>query len=146
MTSQISRDIRQIKLVNGDELLTEVLGEDRDEFLIRNPLKVHKKEFVVGGVPREANLFTTWMSFADMDEIIIPRQHIIAEALVNDAVAIHYVSMMENNQDDMELRIGKASEAKHPELIRRDIDGIDEEPEVESIFIDPEEGKKRTFH
>ena len=142
MTS-ISRDIRQIKFVNGDEIITEVVGEDRDEFLIRNPLKVHKKEFVVGGVPREANLFTTWMSFADMDEFIIPRQHVLVEALVNDAVAIHYVSMMENNEEDMKLRIGTSSDAKHPEFLRQD---IDEELEQESIFLDHEEGKKPTFH
>jgi hypothetical protein len=142
MTS-ISRDIRQIKFVNGDEIITEVVGEDRDEFLIRHPLKVHKKEFVVGGVPREANLFTTWMSFADLDEFIIPRQHIIAEALVNDAVAVHYVSMLENNEEDMKLKIGTAEDARHPELIRQD---IDEQPEPESIYLDHEEGKKPTFH
>jgi hypothetical protein len=145
MTS-ISRDIRQIKFVNGDEIITEVVGEDRDEFLIRHPLKVHKKEFVIGGVPREANLFTTWMSFADLDEFIIPRHHIIAEALVNDAVAIHYVSMLENNAEDMRIRIGTASDAKHPELIRQDMEEMDQEQEAESIFLDHEEGKKPTFH
>lgn len=142
MTS-ISRDIRQIKFVNGDEIITEVIGEDRDEFLIRNPLKVHKKEFVIQGVPREANLFTTWMSFADMDEFIIPRQHILVEALVTDAVAVHYVSMMENNEEDMKLRIGTAEDAKHPEFLKQD---IEDTPEQESIFLDHEEGKKPTFH
>ena len=142
MTS-ISRDIRQIKFVNGDEIITEVIGEDRDGFLIRNPLKVHKKEFVVEGIPREANLFTTWMGFADMDEFIIPRQHVLVEALVNDAVAIHYVSMMENNEEDMKLRIGKSADAKHPEFIRQD---IEDESESEAMFLDHEEGKKPTFH
>ena len=40
MTDYEPRDIRQIKLCNGEENLTEVVGEDRTEILIRNPLRV----------------------------------------------------------------------------------------------------------
>ena len=82
----VPRDIRQIKLVTGDELLTEVVGEDQIEFLIRNPLKVFKERMLIKGTPREANFFTRWMSFADNQEFIIDKRHIVTEAIVDDNV------------------------------------------------------------
>ena len=44
MTDYEPRDIRQIKLISGDEILAEVLGEDAGEYLICNPLKVFKEK------------------------------------------------------------------------------------------------------
>ena len=95
------RDIRQIKLVTGEEILAEIVGEDDSEFLIRNPLKVHKDKMVVGGLAREINMFTKWMSFADNDEFIIQKYHILVEAIVNDAVANYYNTMMKMPDDEV---------------------------------------------
>ena len=53
----LPRDIRQIKFITGEEILTEVVGEDRDELLIRNPLKVHRERMQLGSIAREANMF-----------------------------------------------------------------------------------------
>ena len=114
------RDIRQIKLVTGDEILTEVIGEDRIEFLIRNPLKVFKEKFVQKGVPREANFFTRWMSFADNQEFIINKTHIVTEAIVDDSVAEYYNKMMANIETDDSIHMGDQSEAEHPELLATD--------------------------
>lgn len=95
------RDIRQIKLVTGEEILAEIVGEDDSEFLIRNPLKVHKDKMVMGGQAREINMFTRWMSFADNDEFIIQKYHILVEAIVNDAVAKYYNNMMSMPDDEV---------------------------------------------
>jgi hypothetical protein len=114
------RDIRQIKLVTGEELLTEVVGEDRIEFLIRNPLKVHKERFVVKGLPREANYFTRWMGFADNQEFIVNKTHIITEALVDDNVAKYYNKMMANIEQDDEVAVGSVAETAHPEFFEED--------------------------
>ena len=123
------RDIRQIKLVTGDELLTEVIGEDHVEFYIRNPLKVYKEKFLVKGVSREANFFTRWMGFSDNQEFIINKNHIVAEGIVDDNVADYYNKMMSNIERDDEVHIGAASEAEHPD------------------FLDEEDsGEKPTFH
>lgn len=99
------RDIRQFKLINGDELLTEVVGEDNAEFLIRNPLKVHKERYVTRGVPKEANFFTRWMAFADTQEFILNKTHIITEAIVDDGVADHYNGMMHNIEQEDEVTV-----------------------------------------
>lgn len=88
------RDIRQIKLVTGDEILAEVIGEDSVEFLIRNPLKVYKEKMLLGGRAREANFFTRWMSFAENVEFVINKNHIVVEAIVDDLVAEHYNKLM----------------------------------------------------
>lgn len=116
MTQYLPRDIRQIKLTNGEEIITEVVGEDREEFLIRNPLLVHREKIQLGNIAREANMFTRWMSLADMDEFIISKSHILVEALVNDAVAIYYNKMMANIEKDMTTPITDISEAKEPEV------------------------------
>lgn len=101
MTEYEPRDIRQIKLVTGEEILAEIVGEDDVEFLIRNPLKVHKDKMVLGGQAREVNMFTRWMSFADNDEFIIQKYHILVEAIVNDAVANYYNNMMGMSDDEV---------------------------------------------
>lgn len=127
----VPRDIRQIKLVTGDELLTEVVGEDQIEFLIRNPLKVFKERMVIKGMPREANFFTRWMSFADNQEFIVDKRHIVTEAIVDDKVAEYYNRMMDNIEQDDEVTMGAPADAEHEDLL-----DIEEE----------EDGSAPTFH
>jgi hypothetical protein len=127
----LSTDIRQIKLVNGEELLTEVVGEDREEILIRNPLKVHRERMQIGDVAREANMFTRWMGFADLDEHIIHKRNILAEALVNEVVALYYHKMTLNIEEDKVSPVLQASDAKNPELVKNPVNFIepdDDEP------------------
>lgn len=115
----ISRDIRQLKLTNGEELITEVVGEDREELLIRGPLKVYRERVELGTIAREANMFTRWMGFCDEDEHIIAKTNILAMALVNDAVAMYYTKMMVNVEQDLIEPITDASQAKIPEVAQR---------------------------
>jgi len=124
MTEYLPRDIRQIKLVSGDELLTEVVGEDQVEYLVRNPLKVFKEKFVSNGLAREANFFTRWMGFADNQEFMINKTHVIAEAIVDDTVAEYYNNMMSNIEQDDSIHMGSQADAEHPEL-------LDTEPDPE---------------
>jgi hypothetical protein len=116
----VPRDIRHMVLVTGEELLTEVVGEDQIEFLIRNPLRVNKERMLVKGVPREANYFTRWMGFADNPEFIISKTHIVAEALVDDHVAQYYNKMMANIEQDDSINIAEPQEAAHPEMLATD--------------------------
>ena len=115
----ISRDIRQLKLTNGEELITEVVGEDHEELLIRGPLKVYRERVELGTIAREANMFTRWMGFCEEDEHIIAKTNILAMALVNDAVAMYYTKMMVNVEQDLIEPITDASQAKIPEVAQR---------------------------
>ena len=127
----LSRDIRQIKLINGEEILTEVVGEDREEILIRNPLKVHRERHHIGDIAREANMFTRWMGFADIDEHMLSRKMILIESMVNDAVALYYHKMTHNIEEDRVTPITTANEAKDPDLVRSPTNFIpndDDEP------------------
>lgn len=117
MSEYVPRDIRQIKFASGEEILTEVIGEDQSEFLIRNPLKVFKEKFVSNGLAREANFFTRWMSFADNQEFIINKNHIIAEAIVDDSVADYYNSMMDNIEADDSIHMGEQLDNEQHDLI-----------------------------
>jgi hypothetical protein len=115
----ISRDIRQLKLTNGEEILTEVVGEDREEVLIRGPLKVYRERVELGTIAREANMFTRWMGFCDEDEHIIAKSNILAMAMVNDAVAMYYTKMMVNVEQDSITPITDASQARVPEVVQQ---------------------------
>ena len=125
MMKYVPRDIRQIKLMTGEEILTEVVGEDHVEFLIRNPLKIHKERMILKGVPREANYFTRWMGLADNPELIISKTHIVAEAIVDDNVAAYYNKMMANIEQDDEVTLGSVSEAENPEFLSTEEEDTD---------------------
>lgn len=127
MTEYLPRDIRQIKLCNGEEILTEVVGEDRTEILIKNPLRVHRQRVAVGDVAREANMFSRWMGFADNDEYMIQKKDILVEAIVNDVVALYYNKMMENVNQDHESPIMHSSEAADPDIVKSPTVYVDEE-------------------
>ena len=127
----LSRDIRQIKLINGEEILTEVVGEDREEILIRNPLKIHRERMQIGDIAREANMFTRWMGFADIDEHMLNRKMILIESNVNDAVALYYHKMTHNIEEDRINPITSAEQATDPDLVKSPINFIendDDEP------------------
>ena len=130
----VPRDIRQIKFITGEEILTEVVGEDHDEILIRNPLKVHRERMQLGNIAREANMFTRWMGFADLDEHLIKKTNILVEALVNDAVAMYYHKMTVNIEEDRVQPITTAEEAKDPDLVRGNVNFIDPNPDDEPTF------------
>ena len=131
----LPRDIRQIKFITGEEILTEVVGEDRDELLIRNPLKVHRERMQLGSIAREANMFTRWMGFADLDEHLIKKTNILVEALVNDAVALYYNKMTLNIEEDHINPITDANDARDPDLVR--------DP---ASYINPNDDDEPTFH
>lgn len=118
MSTIITKDIRQIKLINGDELLTEVLGEDSIELFIRLPLKVVKEKVIVGELSREANMFTNWMAFSDSEDFIINRANVIVEATVNNTVAKHYIDMVENIEADHNTKAFSSGDVPNPEKIR----------------------------
>lgn len=133
----ISRDIRQLKLTNGDEILTEVVGEDREEVLIRGPLKVYRERIELGTIAREANMFTRWMGFCDEDEHIIAKSNILAMALVNDAVAMYYIKMMVNVEQDAVTPITDASQARVPEVAHH---------QASFQILEEDDGTPPTYH
>lgn len=154
-----NRDIRQIKLMNGEEILTEVLGEDTNEMLIRKPLRVMRERVSNGVVAREANMFTKWMSFTDNDEFFIPKASILVEGLANEIVAMYYHRMMSSidadQGEDMELHETAAeAEARMAadgddtynttEEINRALEKLEEK--YADIIADAAKDKKVTFH
>jgi hypothetical protein len=129
MTEHWPRDVRQIKLCNGEEILTEVVGEDQFEILIRNPLKVYRERVQLGDIAREANMFTRWMGFCDNDEHFLQKKDVLAEGLVNDAVALYYNKMVVNVEQDQIEPIIHASDAAEPEVAKNPTITINEEDE-----------------
>jgi hypothetical protein len=116
MTQYEPRDIRQIKLISGEEILAEVLGEDAGEYLIYNPLKVLKEKFVQNGSAKEANFFVRWMGFANNQEFILNRTHVITEAIVDDSVADYYNKMMSSIEEDDSIHMAEQLEDEQPDL------------------------------
>jgi len=110
MTQYEPRDIRQIKLISGDEILAEVLGEDAGEYLICNPLKVFKEKFIQNGSAKEANFFVRWMGFANNQEFVLNRNHVITEAIVDDSVADYYNKMMVSIEEDDSIHMAEQME------------------------------------
>ena len=72
---------------------------------------------VIKGMAREANFFTRWMSFADNQEFLIDKRHIVTEGIVDDNVAAYYNNMMSNIEKDDEVTMGAPEDAEHPDLL-----------------------------
>lgn len=138
----IARDVRQIKLITGEELLAEVVGEDREEYLLNNPLKILKEKMIIQGAPRELNFFTRWMGLADNQEFLINRRHIVAEAIVGHEVLVYYNKMMDNNSID-DQHMASVKDLPHRELVQEASDDMEE---VIEEVMEEKEKSNPTYH
>lgn len=135
--------IRHIKLVTGDEILAEVVGEDTYELLIVNPFKILKERMIIRGQPREVNFFTRWMGFSESQEFFIQKQHILVEAPVDQDVVRHYDKLIINSTE-----ADSADDNKFVNSMDQDNHPSDEEQDalsklLELVNVDPD---KKTYH
>lgn len=87
--------VKQFKLVNGEEILCEVLDESADSFAIRNAFVLHEKETVDG---YKYFTFRTFMTYQDtpLSVMLIMNNKIMAIAIPsNDMKEQYYIAMEE---------------------------------------------------
>jgi hypothetical protein len=92
----IDLDIRQIKLISGEEIICLVSSDNETTYLVERPLVVQS----LLGSPGKYQLLP-WFSLSNSNLISIDKTHIISHAEVDDNIKGHYVTLsLEEGEDD----------------------------------------------
>lgn len=91
-------DIRQIKLISGEEIICLVSSDNETTYLVERPLVVQS----LLGSPGKYQLLP-WFSLSNSNLISIDKTHIISHAEVDDDIKRHYVTLsLEEGEGDVE--------------------------------------------
>lgn len=89
MMMEVKKDIRQLKMVNGDEILCEVLEEHKGHFIVRNALKLTEK------LTKENHkyfTFSSYMTYQDglLQVIMLMTSHMMAFGVPTKEMIFQY--------------------------------------------------------
>jgi hypothetical protein len=88
-------DIRQIKLTNGDEIISFVQGIEEDGILLERPLQVNYELSADTAV--QSYYLTTWLSMVDPKEPIwIGASKVLTAAPCTEEVKFRYIKVATN--------------------------------------------------
>lgn len=86
---KVKKDLRQLKLVGGDEIVCEVIEEHKTHFLVRNVLKITAKE---NQGSKKYFTFTPYMVYQEgmLQVIMLMTTHMMAFAIPTQEMAVQY--------------------------------------------------------
>lgn len=84
----IDKDIRHLKLMNGEEVISFV-KEDENNFILEMPLKMHN----VLNNENQAFFFTKWQPLSADDFCSIDRNNILSDVMVHETVKVRYIQL-----------------------------------------------------
>lgn len=89
MMMEVKKDIRQLKMVNGDEIICEVLEEHKSHFIVRNALKLTEK------LTKENHkyfTFSSYMTYQDglLQVIMLMTTHMMAFGIPTKEMIFQY--------------------------------------------------------
>lgn len=93
----MSKDIRHLKLVNGEEIISTVLTCD-DQFVLEMPLKIHSEISQYG----QTFFFTKWQPMAEDTICNVSIYNVITDMQIKDYLKDRYIELCEamNNQNE----------------------------------------------
>ena len=99
------KNIRQLKLSNGDEIVCDVVEWPEDDepnaLVVRNAYKIHMLHPVVPGENRYYQ-FRPWMVYQDDSSFfqILNGDHILAEATPSQDMLVQYKRLLNDEEED----------------------------------------------
>lgn len=104
MMMEVKKDIRQLKMVNGDEIICEVLEEHKSHFIVRNALKLTEK------LTKENHkyfTFSSYMTYQDglLQVIMLMTTHMMAFGIPTKEMIFQYdvaLEQMDKSLNDPE--------------------------------------------
>ena len=88
-------NLKQFKLVDGDEIVCEVLEDLEDDIIIRYALKIVKVDISLGSA---YYIFKNWMTFQEKttDTVALSKFHIMGMAVPTEVLLKEYYSAVES--------------------------------------------------
>ena len=130
-------DCALLKLMNGDEIIAEVIKDEKDSYTISQPVQVHRN---ISPVNTEVIRCSYWLLFSDNKEIKIEKKNVLVISKdINKNVVKHYDYFLKNaeygviDQEDRIDRMDEIVERAEEEYKKRMLDG-DDEPSLKDLL------------
>jgi len=89
--------ISVIKLIDGTELLGEVIDDNKDSLMVKEPLKIILSYLRPGGYP--VITMHRYTFFAKEELVSFKKQHIISYGPVKQPVDVYYTNSLKNQKE-----------------------------------------------
>ena len=127
-----------LKLMNGDEIIAEVLKDEDDSYTISQPVQVHRN---ISPVNTEVIRCSYWLLFSDSSTIKIEKKNVLVFSKdINKSVIKHYDYFLKNaefgiidQESDRVDRLEEIVERAEQEYKKKMLDG-DEEPGIMDLL------------
>ena len=133
-------DCAILKLMNGDEIIAEVLKDEEDSYTISQPVQVHRN---VSPINTEVIRCSYWLLFIDSSTIKIEKKNVLVFSKdINKNVVKHYDYFLKNaefgfidheHESDRVDRLEEIVERAEEEYKKRMLDG-DDEPSLKDLL------------
>ncbi len=102
---KVKKDIRQLKMINGDEIICEVMEEHKRHFIVRNALKLKEK---LTEENHKYFTFSSYMTYQDglLQVIMLMTSHMMAfaiptkEMIFQYDIALEQIDNLKNNVEE----------------------------------------------
>lgn len=117
-------DIQELRMINGDHIIAEILFEDDDEFTISDAIMIDK---MVDG----NTFYTEWFPFSDTKYMSLSKKHIIGSTTVGFEYKAMFYRLVITRNVKQNLLKGLAQNPDDIKLLK-EISGIEDTPQEES--------------
>jgi len=130
-------DCAIFKLMNGEEIIADVVKDEKDSYTLSQPVQVHRN---ISPVNTEVIRCSYWLLFSDNTEIKIEKKNVLVISKdINKNVVKHYDYFLKNaeygviDQEDRIDRMDEIVERAEEEYKKRMLDG-DDEPSLKDLL------------
>jgi hypothetical protein len=133
-----------LKLLNGDEIIAEILEDNKDTYKISQPVQIHRH---MTHIHQEMVRCSYWLLFSKSDnpEVVIDKRNVLVySGDINQNVVKHYEYFKEHAKYDLidnDSFIGKAEQDYKKQMTKRIRENFDEEhedsPSLRDLILTP---------
>jgi hypothetical protein len=133
-------DCAIFKLMNGEEIIADVVKDEKDSYTLSQPVQVHRN---ISPINTEVIRCSYWLLFSDSSTIKIDKKNVLVFSRdINKNVVKHYDYFLKNadynimddgHNSDRVSRMDEIVERAEQEYKKRMLDS-DEEPNIDFLF------------
>jgi len=131
-----------LKLMNGDEIIAEILEDNEDTYKVSQPVQIHRH---MTHIHQEMVRCSYWLLFSKNPEVIIDKRNVLVySGDINQNVVKHYEYFKEHAEYDLIDKdgfIGKDEQEFKKQMTKRIEEKLDEEhedgPSLRDLILSP---------
>lgn len=129
-----------LKLMNGDEIIAEVLEDTKESYKISQPVQIHRH---ISPVNSEVVRCSYWLLFSEKHEIDIDKKHVLVmSGDISKNVVKHYefflkhaeYGVIESEHDHLEEMVERAEQEYKEKIMNKD---DEDKPSLRDLLLAP---------